>query len=139
MIKNSPICWTCKSPIISSQVHKIYMPESSRRIEQTTQDSQELTKEEILKTMLTDLEIECQRNANRYAELKDTVDVYAMSYAHFVNLNNELKMKNEILEEKLVIIQEKLDRCSRIVEEYDNRSISYNTRSKKSTRSNAKL
>jgi hypothetical protein len=52
-----------------------------------------------------------------------------MNYANFVSLNDELKRKNQVLETKLVIIQQRLDRCQRIVDEFDNHG--HNTRYKK--------
>lgn len=127
---SSGSCWTCHSPIQANSVHKIYLPAIARQQSvDSNQDSQELTKEEIMKTMLSDLEIECEKNVRKCAELKNAVDVYAMNYANFVSLNDELKRKNQVLEAKLVIIQEKLDKCERIVDEFDKHG--YNTRSKK--------
>ncbi|CAH1727439.1 unnamed protein product [Chironomus riparius] len=131
--KASGDCWTCHSPIQANSVHKIYLPArvATQQSVDLTQDSQELTKEEIMKTMLTDLEIECEKNVQKCTKLKEAVDVYAMNYANFVSLNDELKRKNEILETKLLIIRDKLDRCEQIVDNFDRHG--HNTRSKRRT------
>ncbi|XP_070507626.1 uncharacterized protein [Chironomus tepperi] len=133
MIQRKSQCYTCNCPIQANSVHKIYLPPRDERQQSIDlyQENQGITKEEIIKTMLADLEIECEKNVKKCAKIKHDVDVYAMNYANFVSLNDELKRKNEVLEEKLSVIQQKLDRCEQIVNDFDRHG--YNTRYKRRT------